>query len=35
MALLSRDTKFLLLLTVIAIISNVIPFYLLLKYGKP
>jgi hypothetical protein len=35
MALLSRDTKFLIFLTVIALITNIIPFYLLLRYGKP
>jgi len=35
MALLTRDTKFLIVLAIIAIITNVIPFYLLLRYGKP
>ena len=35
MALLNRDTKLLVFLTIIALISNVIPFYLLLNYGKP
>jgi hypothetical protein len=35
MALLNRDTKLLVFLTIIAIISNVIPFYLLLNYGRP
>jgi hypothetical protein len=35
MALLSRDTKFLIFLAVIALITNIIPFYLLLRYGRP
>jgi hypothetical protein len=35
MALLNRDTKLLVFLTIIALISNVIPFYLLLNYGTP
>jgi hypothetical protein len=35
MAFLSRDTKLLIFLAIIAIITNVIPFYLLLRYGKP
>jgi energy-coupling factor transporter transmembrane protein EcfT len=35
MALLNRDTKLLIFLAVIAVISNAIPFYLLLNYGRP
>jgi energy-coupling factor transporter transmembrane protein EcfT len=35
MALLNRDTKLLIFLAIIAIISNAIPFYLLLNYGRP
>ncbi len=35
MALLNRETKLLVFLTIIAIISNTIPFFLLLNYGKP
>jgi hypothetical protein len=35
MALLSRDIKFLIFLAVIALITNIIPFYLLLRYGRP
>ena len=34
MALLTRDTKLLILLAIIAIITNVIPFYLLLRLRK-
>lgn len=35
MTLLNRETKLLVFLTIIAIISNIIPFYLLLNYGRP
>jgi len=35
MAFLSRDTKFLIFLALLAIITNVIPFYLLFRFGKP
>jgi hypothetical protein len=35
MAFISRDAKFLIFLAVIAIIINVIPFYVLLRFGKP
>jgi hypothetical protein len=35
MALFSRDTGFLIIMVVLAVITNAIPFYLLLNYGKP
>jgi hypothetical protein len=35
MAFLSRDTKLLIFLAILAIITNVIPFYLLFRFGKP
>ena len=35
MALLNRESKLLVFLFIIAIISNTIPFYLLLNYGRP
>ncbi len=35
MALLHRETKLLIFLAIIAIISNTIPFYMLLNYGRP
>lgn len=35
MSHLNRETKLLVFLAIIAIISNTIPFYLLLNYGRP